>query len=241
MASTPEPPAVETNLPGGESGPPTSGSDAGDRDLSLGHAVFDKLYPGIRWFYERVLRHDWFDPITPSRRVHETLWLGGAPTYERDYLYLVEHDIGAVINIRAEREDDTEYYDQHGITHVRFWVPDVEVPDGEVITAAVDWMAAQVADGRSVLVHCAKGRGRSATVLAGYLMRERGFSFDEAHQLMKVQRPLTKLEDRHRDVLEPWLADQAVPDAPGQADHTQAPSTGRSGPLGEAGSDVEAP
>lgn len=180
----------------------------GAEPLSLAHRAFDKLYPAIRWFYERVLRHDWFDPITPTRTVPEELWLGGAPTYRRDYTFLVEHGIGAVVNIRAERADDTDFYDDHGIEHVRFFVPDVAVPEGEVITSAVDWMAARVAEGRSVLVHCAKGRGRSATLLAAYLMRESGMTYGQAKTLLRAQRPLTKLEERHEKALTEWIESQ---------------------------------
>ncbi len=82
-----------------------------------------------------------------------------------------------------------------------------------VLTEAVDWIDAQLADGRTVLAHCAKGRGRSATVLAAYLMREEGMSFGEASELLQSRRPLVKLEARHRRVLESWIATQAV--APG--------------------------
>ena len=69
-------------------------------------------------------------------------------------------------------------------------------------------MADEIADGRVVLVHCAKGRGRSVAVLAAYLMREEGKTIDEANTLMKSKRSLTKMEDRHRRVLEPWIAGQ---------------------------------
>jgi hypothetical protein len=170
--------------------------------LGLFHRLFDKLYPAIRFVYERLLGQPWFSQITPQ------LWLGGAPTYRRDYDLMLETGIGAVLDVRAERESELTFYDQHDIKHVRYRVPDVMVPDEATIAMAVDWIKAQVDDGRSVLVHCAKGRGRSATLLAGYLMREEGMTFDQANAVMKSKRPLTKLESRHRRVLEAWIAAQ---------------------------------
>jgi hypothetical protein len=173
--------------------------------LSPFHWAFDKLYPLIRFTYETIQGHPWFDQITPAEGVVAELWIGGAPTYRRDYAFLLDQGIRAVLNIRAERSDDIDFYERHGISHVRFLVPDVGVPDSEVITAAVDWITQQVADGRSVLIHCAKGRGRSATLLAGYLMREAGFTFEQAERLIRSKRSLTKLEERHREQLSAWM------------------------------------
>jgi protein-tyrosine phosphatase len=164
------------------------------------------MYPLIRFVYEEGMGHVWFSQITPQPGIPETLWLGGAPSYRRDYEYIQRHGITAVLNVRAERADEVTSYERHGISHLQLKVFDVLVPPPELIQEGVDWMAAQVADGRSVLVHCAKGRGRSATLIAGYLMRQHGLSFEAARNLMKARRSLTKLEDRHKVVLEAWLA-----------------------------------
>jgi protein-tyrosine phosphatase len=172
-------------------------------DISLFHRAFDKLYPIIRFTYERIMSNPWFSEITPQ------LWMGGAPTYQRDYDYILNHNITAVLNVRAERSDDTAFFDRHGITHVQYKIPDVTVPDGSTITDAVVWIKKQVDDGRTVLIHCAKGRGRSATLLAAYLMRQEGMTFDQANALLSARRSLTKLESRHQNVLEAWLAEQA--------------------------------
>jgi protein-tyrosine phosphatase len=168
--------------------------------LSPFHRAFDRLYPAIRFTYERLLGHAWYSRIEPR------LWLGGAPTYRRDYEALLSHGITAVVDTRAERTSNRAFYDTHGITHRQFHVPDVTVPDEAVLTAAVAWIGDQLADGRTVLIHCAKGRGRSATVVAAYLMKTDGMSFDEVRDLLRSRRELVKLQDRHRRVLESWVA-----------------------------------
>lgn len=165
------------------------------------HWLFDKLYPLIRLYHEHVQDNQWFDEIAPR------LWLGGAPTYARDYQFLLTHNIDAVMNIRAERTDDLEFYQRHGIEHVQFEVLDMGVPSAEMLTEGVTWIQEQWEAGRTVLIHCAKGRGRSAAMLAAYFMHTEGLTFDEAHMRMAEKRRLTKLEARHRRGLEAWLAE----------------------------------
>ena len=167
--------------------------------MNLFHRLFDKLYPLIRFVYERLQRHNWYDEIQPR------LWLGGGLSYPRDYAFLLERGIGAVVDIRAERDDDVAFLTQHNIHYLKLRVPDVSAPPPEVIEAGVAFIQQQMANGRAVYVHCAKGRGRSATLVAGYLMKYEGLDFAGAKALMGQKRPLVKLENRHEQVLQTWL------------------------------------
>jgi hypothetical protein len=182
-------------------GAPRAGEAA--EPLGVFHKVFDQLYPAIRFTYERIGGHEWFSEILPH------LWLGGAPTYERDFDEILALGITAVIDMRAERDADLVFFRKHGIAHRHYRVPDVTVPGEAILDDAVAWIDRQLADGRTLLVHCAKGRGRSATVLAAYLMKTGGLSFDEVSELLTSRRALVKLQDRHREVLEAWIANQA--------------------------------
>lgn len=171
-------------------------------EMNPAHWLFDKLYPLIRFVYERIQKHAWFDKVTPQ------LWLGGAPTYDRDYEFIKNAGITAVLNIRAERDDDQEFYRQSGIDYLRLEVLDVMVPPPEEIEEGVAFIDKHVQEGDVVLVHCAKGRGRSATLLAAYLMRHGHMSYDEANGLLLSKRSLVNLQGRHQRILEAWNSGQ---------------------------------
>ena len=170
--------------------------------MNPAHWLFDKLYPAIRFVYERIQGHPWFDEITPQ------LWVGGAPTYARDYEFIKQAGITAVVNIRAERDDDQEFYRRQGIDYLRIKVLDVMVPGPEDLDEGASFIERKIDDAGVVLVHCAKGRGRSATLAAAYLMRYDQMTYEEARELLVSKRSLTNLQGRHKKVLEAWNQEQ---------------------------------
>jgi atypical dual specificity phosphatase len=171
------------------------------------HWTFDKLYPTIRFVYERVQGHEWFDQMTSQ------IWMGGAPTYDRDYEYLLDNGINAVVDVREEREDDRRLYEENNIDYLKLKVLDVMVPSDEQLDVGTAFINEHVMNGGRVLIHCAKGRGRSATMLAAYLMRYEGLSYDEAKELMLSNRPLVNLQGRHQKALEQWIRKYKKPTA----------------------------
>ncbi len=148
--------------------------------------------------------------------------MGGAPTYERDYDFILDNGINAVVDVRAEREDDLALFDSNGIDHLKLEVLDVMVPPPEMLTTGTEFMQRHIQSGSSVLVHCAKGRGRSATLVAAYLMRYRGYSYEEARALLVQQRPLVNLQGRHQRALEAWIRPYRM-----QGDGVESASAGR--------------
>lgn len=84
---------------------------------------------------------------------------------------------------------------------------DTHAPTPAQIEQGVQWAVAQRAAGRPVLVHCAHGHGRSATVLGAILIAE-GLAEGaaDAEALMKAQRPRVRLNRRQKAALKAWAS-----------------------------------
>src|SRR5690606_20472428 len=89
--------------------------------------------------------------------------------------------------------------------YLQLKVYDILIPPPEILDEGVAFIHKHVEADKTVLVHCAKGRGRSVTLLAAYLMRYEGMSFDEVDKLLTEKRPLSNLQARHRQALDSWM------------------------------------
>lgn len=93
-----------------------------------------------------------------------------------------------------------------------FWVPilDGAAPTDRQFDEAARWVAARRAEGRCVLVHCAQGHGRTATIAAAVLVRL-GLAEDdeEALAIIRAARPLARPSRGQRSVLRRHLAGTA--------------------------------
>lgn len=94
---------------------------------------------------------------------------------------------------------ESEALARNGIAVHRMPVQDFGVPDPAAALALADDVAARLADGANVVVHCRGGVGRSSTVAALVLVRE-GLAANEAWRVLSAARgrrvPETAAQER---------------------------------------------
>ena len=79
-----------------------------------------------------------------------------------------------------EIEKEASFCEAHGLTYITFPIPDRDVPSSERDTLRlIRSLASHLREGRSVVVHCRQGVGRSALVAASVLVLG-GLPVDEA-------------------------------------------------------------
>ena len=97
---------------------------------------------------------------------------------DEDLAWLRGQGIGAVLSL-TETPLAVGALARHGLAELHLAVDDLRAPTPQQFMQALDFIDWQRALGRSVVVHCLMGQGRTGTVLAAYLIRG-GSGVDEA-------------------------------------------------------------
>jgi len=91
-------------------------------------------------------------------------------------LLITKHNVEAIVTLNEEWElfvpSDRVIAALGGKeeNRMRFSVPDYQAPSQEELDRTVRFIQSHISEGRTVYVHCNAGRGRSATVVAAYLI-----------------------------------------------------------------------
>ena len=144
----------------------------------------------------RRLDYDW---ITPEIAVGAQFPAGRAAE-------LAQAGIDSVLDLRAEAQPDVEVIANHGLRVLHIPVADGDAPSAEQMWQAVGWVEGELAQERSVLVHCRAGLGRSVLVVCAVLM-VRGSSPAESFAAVKQRRPSANLTSpQRRAAQEFWIS-----------------------------------
>jgi protein-tyrosine phosphatase len=129
-------------------------------------------------------------------QVTEQLAIGSAPRLR----LLREVGIEAVVDLRREAAPLEAEAEKLGLEYYRLPVRDRSAPPVEELLQVVEWVRGRIRAGRRVSVHCHLGRGRSALVVAAYLVAE-GMGVEEAVEHLRARRPFIHLNRAQREAL----------------------------------------
>jgi len=102
--------------------------------------------------------------------------------------------------------------DAYSVAHV-LWDPILEgkgAPTVEWLRSVVDFLEKQKKAGRTIYVHCLAGVNRSAMVVAAYLMREHGWSRDQAVAFVRSKRPQANPDSTLMQLLAEWERTKSI-------------------------------
>ena len=153
------------------------------------------------WLYRRLSREEPCSEIVPGR------FLGGRPL-RMDRAGFEERAIASTLDVTAE-------FPEVGYARAGAYlcVPllDTLPPTREQLCLAAEWIGQRMAKA-PVLVHCALGHGRSASVVAAYLLSAgHASTAGEALALLLARRPGVGLHDAQRRALEEYATSLRAP------------------------------
>lgn len=138
-----------------------------------------------------IIKSRQFIPGRTASQIVEGIWLGDASD-AMDIDTLNKHGIDSVVNC-AEKHTLTcaEFY-PFGWNYLGLECDDAANYDilGKHMREFIAFMDKCVGEKKKVLVHCAAGINRSATLLIAYLVRRRGMCLKDAISLCFKQRPI---------------------------------------------------
>lgn len=103
-----------------------------------------------------------------------------------DYKELQTNDITTVVNLKSEEHDTISVLTRMGISYYYIPVADWGSPRSEQISTLLKiWDNTK----GNMLLHCAEGRGRSASMAIAIIMHDNVVSFDKAKKQVETRRP----------------------------------------------------
>lgn len=158
----------------------------------------------IRWVFlpflwSTQLYNTWArsnDPVPALQKIDDGLYLARR-LFPSDVHDIKSENIGAVLDVTAEFSSLNWVTYQGDIDYLNVPILDHSVPSDLQIQRALNWIHTHRKTGRSVVVHCALGRGRSVFMMAAYLLSQNPKSTpDEVMQKVRAIRKTARLNKR---------------------------------------------
>jgi protein-tyrosine phosphatase len=132
--------------------------------------------------------------IDNSNMIIPNLYLGNISS-ANDIDFLQQNNIQAIINCTINEPFNDYFEDKNTF---RLAINDSRDTDNistfkSEIISCIEFIESNLDDNKAVYVHCYWGLMRSATVIAGYLIKKYNITHEDAIQIIKEQRPMAIL------------------------------------------------
>lgn len=87
------------------------------------------------------------------------------------------------------------------IEYLHLKVDDFSSPIIDELDSTVDYMIDQIGEDKPTLVHCLAGKGRTGTVLAGYIIKNEKINAQRAIEKVRILRPGSIQTDQQENTL----------------------------------------
>lgn len=181
------------------------------------HVIRSALMPYLAVGAITLYLTRWFDREGLLNLVAPGLYIGRLP-FPSERARLRQAGIRAVLNLCWEFPRLSGTDREPGVETAHVPILDGSPPSSRQFGEAIRWVARWRAEGRCVLVHCAQGHGRSATILAASLVRL-GLASDvgQALSMVSAARPLARPSREQGAALNRYMSGWRAESAPGFA------------------------
>jgi atypical dual specificity phosphatase len=141
-------------------------------------------------------------PTNFSWVINNQLAGSGLPLSYNQFMWLVNHGIETIVTVREiplpvqwltvtdAKNSSANNGNLKKVNYLHLWVEDYHSPSIDEIDSTIKFIENQIeVEKRSVLVHCAAGRGRTGTILGAYLLKKQNISAKEAINRIRKLRP----------------------------------------------------
>jgi predicted protein tyrosine phosphatase len=138
-----------------------------------------------------IIKNRRFDEVHRAVKIVDGIWLGDASD-AMDIDTLNEHGIESVVNCAEKHTLTCEEYYPFGWNYLGLECDDTADYDilGKHLSEFSSFMNKCIREKKHVLVHCAAGINRSATLLIAYLVQSREMNLNDAISLCFQKRPI---------------------------------------------------
>ena len=145
----------------------------------------------FRWVHGKVSNK----PTNFSWVIDHKLAGSGTPMTSEQYRWLIKNNIKSIVTLRefplperwlVDNGKDTINKEDYKFVYVK----DYGVPTLQVLDSIVDFINYKITqENKPLVVHCAAGKGRTGTILAAYLLKQRRLSSHDAIKKIRIIRP----------------------------------------------------